>query len=107
MNTYVHRPMISVELNLEPLPEGTDGALLLNWSCKGRDGAKAKVFIDGSQYVKSFVVHCTTDDSVPNFWQFIPWKSGKTVVDLKHVGTGYLWFEHVDIHHVEWASNVS
>lgn len=99
---YSHRPMVSVELNLKSLPPGAEGAVLLNWSCKGRKGAKAKVFIDGLQYVKSFEVLTTTDDSIPNFWTFIPWSIGKTIIDLKHVGSGYLWFEHVDIHHVEW-----
>lgn len=103
-DTYLYRPMLSVELNLEPLPKGIDGAILLNWSCKGRKGAKAKVFIDGHQYVKAFDVLTTNEDSVPNFWTFIPWKVGKTIVDLKHVGSGYLWFEHVDVHHVEWPS---
>lgn len=94
--------MLSVELDLQPLPKGTNGAILMNWSCKGRNGAKAKIFVNGQQHVRSFDVQTTDDDVVPNFWTFVPWNEGRTVVDLKHVGSGYLWFEHVDIHHVEW-----
>lgn len=101
-DTYLHRPMLSVELDLSPLPNSVEGAVLMNWSCKGRNGAKAKVFVNGQQHVKSFEVQTTDDDTVPNFWTFLPWKVGRNIVDLKHVGNGYLWFEHVDIHHVEW-----
>ena len=103
VDTYLRRPMVSVELNLKSLPVGTDGAVLMNWSCKGRNGAKAKIFVNGQQHVKSFDVQTTDDDTVPNFWTFLPWTEGRSVIDLKHVGSGYLWFEHVDIHHVEWS----
>jgi hypothetical protein len=104
LKTYCRRSIISMELEMRPLAPDTAGAVLLNWSCKGRNGAQAKVFIDGIQHVGSFEVRSTDDDAVPNFWTFLPWKQGVTSIDLKHVGAGYLWFEHVDVHHIEWST---
>lgn len=104
MSAYAKTPMVSVELQLRALPENFDAAVLLNWSCRGRAGAKAKVFIDGEQDLPAFEVTSTTDDTVPNFWTVIPWRAGPMVIDLKHVGSGYLWFEHVDVHHVRWQA---
>jgi hypothetical protein len=103
-SVYLRRPMVSVELKLAELAPKEAGAVLLNWSFRGRGGAKAKIFINGEQDVPAFDVMSTEDDAVPNFWTFIPWNPGETVVDLKHVGSGYLWFEHVDVHHVRWTA---
>ncbi len=102
-STYLRAPMVSVELELAELSTAEDGAVLLNWSFRGRAGAEAKIFINGEQDVPAFDVMSTEDDAVPNFWTFLPWKAGMTVIDLKHVGSGYLWFEHVDVHHVRWV----
>lgn len=101
-STYGRTPMVSLDLELQPLPEGQSGALLLNWSCRGRLGAMAKIFIDGQLDVPAFEVVSSDDDPTPNFWTVIPWREGSMVVDLKHVGSGYLLFEHCDVHHVIW-----
>lgn len=101
-NSYMARPMVSVELSLGDLGTKRNGAILLNWSFRGRAGARAKIFINGEQDVESFEVISTDDDAVPNFWTLLPWSPGTHIVDLKHVGAGYLWFEHVDVHHVTW-----
>ncbi|PZR89924.1 MAG: hypothetical protein DLM68_05315 [Hyphomicrobiales bacterium] len=101
--SYLRRPMVSVELDLAQLPLNESAAVLLNWSFRGRAGAKAKVFVNGQQDVPAFDVVSTEDDATPNFWTFVPWRPGIVTVDLKHVGSGYLWFEHVDVHHVRWA----
>jgi len=103
-DTYLKTPMISVELRLAELQQHEEAAVLLNWSCRGRAGAKAKIFINGQQDVPAFEVRSTEDDNVPNFWTFLPWTPGTVVVDLKHVGSGYLWFEHVDVHHIRWTN---
>ena len=102
METYTKSPMISVDLKMQELGSKRGAALLLNWSCKGREGAMAKIFINGRQDVPAIEVMSSDDDPTPNFWTFVPWKSGTTVVDLKMVGDGYLWFEHVDVHSVFW-----
>jgi hypothetical protein len=101
-HSYGSSPMISVELDLEPLPQSCKGAILLNWSFRGRLGAMAKIFLNGVQDMPAFEVVSTDEDRTPNFWTVLPWYSGRNVVDLKHVGSGYLWFEHVDVHHVIW-----
>jgi hypothetical protein len=105
LRSYLRRPMVSVELRMEPLPPASRRAVLLNWSFRGRAGAHAKIFIDGSQDSRAFEVLSIDDDAVPNFWTLLPWTPGTTVVDLKHVGAGYMWFEHVDVHHVTWSLN--
>jgi hypothetical protein len=100
--TYLRTPMISVELDLASIGSGNDGAVLLNWSFRGRAGAHAKIFINGELDVPAFEVRSSDDDETPNFWTVVPWATGEVVIDLKHVGSGYLWFEHVDVHHVTW-----
>jgi hypothetical protein len=102
-HTYLRVPTISVELDLSAIGPEEYGAILLNWSFRGRAGAHAKIFINGEQDVPAFEVMSADDDGTPNFWTFIPWTQGKVIVDLKHVGQGYLWFEHVDVHHVRWT----
>ena len=100
--TYARSPMISLELDLNPLAKGTQGALLLNWSFKGRQGAMAKIFIDGQLDVPAFEVASTDEDPTPNFWTVAPWRSGNAIVELKHTGSGFLFFEHCDVHHIVW-----
>ena len=103
MTSYTRRPMVSCEIYMNHLDEKRIGALLLNWSCKGKEGAMAKIYINGIQDVPAFEVQSTDDDPTPNFWTFLPWSEGKTVIDLKMVGSGYLWFEHVDVHSIHWS----
>lgn len=100
--TYGRSPMISVELDLSQLEEGSEAAVLLNWSFRGRLGAMAKIFVDGQLDAPAFPVASSDEDRTPNFWTILPWRPGRTYVDLKHVGSGYCWFEHVDVHSVSW-----
>lgn len=103
--TYLRRPLISIGLELSELPPGQDGAILVNWSCRGRNGAMAKVFIDGELDVPPFEVMTTSDDATPNFWTILPWRVGGATLDLKLVGeASYLWFEHADVHVVRWLA---
>lgn len=100
--TYARSPMVSMELQIDALPNGREGAVLINWSFRGRQGAHAKIFIDGLQDVPAFPVASSDEDRTPNFWTILPMRPGTTVVDLKHVGAGFLWFEHADVHTVTW-----
>lgn len=94
--------MVSIELQTDGLPSGTEGAVLINWSFWGRQGAHAKVFVDCLQDVLAFPVASSDEDRTPNFWTVLPMRPRTTVVDLKHVGAGFLWFEHADVHTVTW-----
>lgn len=100
MHNYGKSPMVSVELDVNDFTGG--GAVLINWSCRGRLGAKAKIFIDGELDVPAFTVASSDEDRTPNFWTILPLRPGKTMIDLKLVGSGMLWFEHADIHSVTW-----
>lgn len=101
-STYARSPMVSIEVRVNELPSATSGALLLNWSFRGRQGAMAKVFIDGLLDVPAFGIASTDEDRTPNFWTVLPMRPGATIIDLKHVGAGFLWFEHCDVHSVTW-----
>jgi hypothetical protein len=94
--------MVSIELDINKLPDGQQGALLINWSFRGRQGAMAKIFIDGLQDVPAFQVASTDEDHTLNFWSVVPIRAGYTVIDLKHVGAGFMWFDHADVHSVIW-----
>lgn len=100
--TYGRAPMIGLDLELQPLEHGRQGAVLLNWSFRGRLGAMAKIFVDGLAETPAFGVTSTDEDPTPNFWTVLPWREGRTVIDLKHVGAGFLLFEHCDVHSVTW-----
>ncbi|QQS20925.1 MAG: hypothetical protein IPL87_05300 [Candidatus Moraniibacteriota bacterium] len=98
LETYRRRPIVSIEIELPQIKQ--QGCLLLNFSAKGYYGAKVKIFNNGELVCPSFSVQSTPGDRTPNFWIFPEWKSGLNVIDLKFIGKGYLWFDHVDIHHV-------
>lgn len=100
--TYARSPMVSIELRVHEMAQEVNGAFLINWSFRGRQGAMAKIFLDGLLDVPAFNVASTDEDKTPNFWTVLPMRSGLTVVDLKHVGSGFLWFEHADVHPVIW-----
>ena len=99
--TYGKTPMVSIRLKTKGLRRHENGALLLNWSFRGRLGAMAKIFVNGILDYPAFLVNSSDEDRTPNFWTVVPWFE-ECVIDLKHVGQGYLWFEHCDIHHVIW-----
>ncbi len=100
METYARRSIASVELDLPSLPCYDDASLLFNISARGYYGAMVKIFWNGALCLPAFPVHSTPEDRTPNFWVFPPWKAGENFLDIKFVGQGFLWFDHVDVHHV-------
>lgn len=98
LDTYKRRPIVSVELDLPSIEQ--QGCLLLNFSARGYYGAKVKIFNNGELICSSFSVQSTPEDRTPNFWVYPEWKAGVNIIDLKFVSKGYLWFDHVDVHHV-------
>jgi len=104
-HTYLRTPLISLELSMKALAETEEGAVLINWSCRGRNGAMGKVFINGELDVPPFEIMTTADDATPNFWTILPWDEGGATIDLKLVGeASYLWFEHADVHVLRWLA---
>lgn len=96
--SYASRSIVSTTLSL---PEITgEAALLFNISAKGYNGAMLKTFWNGELALPAIPVNSTPDNPTPNFWVIVPWRAGTNVLDLKFVGAGYLWFDHVDVHHV-------